>query len=42
MLENKLVKKGVFQGIILAGDFNYGEWSWNESLEPEIVINTEL
>jgi len=40
-LANKLVKKGVFQGIILAGDFNYGELTWNESLEPEVLIKTE-
>ena len=38
---NNLIKKGVFQGLILAGDFNYGELNWNENLEPEILIEAE-
>ena len=38
---NKLVKKGIFQGVILAGDFNYGELTWNELLEPEVIIESE-
>ena len=36
-----LIKKGIFQGMILAGDFNYGELSWNLHLEPEILLEAE-
>ena len=38
---NNLVKKGIVNGFILAGDFNYGELSWNEFLEPEVLIDAE-
>ena len=38
---NNLVKKGIVNGFILAGDFNYGELSWNEFLEPEVLIEAE-
>ena len=38
---SNLVKKGIVNGVILAGDFNYGELSWNEFLEPEILIAAE-
>lgn len=36
-----LVDKEVFQGLILAGDFNYGELSCNSKLEAEIMIDSE-
>lgn len=38
---NDLVKKGVVQGLIIAGDFNYSELSWNEFLEPVVLIEGE-
>ena len=38
---NNLVKKGIVNGFILASDFNYGELSWNEFLEPEVLIEAE-
>ena len=38
---NDLVKKGVVQGLIIAGDFNFSELSWNEFLEPVVLIEEE-
>jgi hypothetical protein len=38
---NELVKKGTYQGLIIAGDFNYAELTWNEELEPLVIIETE-
>ena len=38
---SELVKKGKIQGLIIAGDFNYGELSWNELLESEILMEAE-
>ena len=40
-LASNMVKKGVFKGLIIAGDFNYGELSWNEKLEPVKLIETD-
>ena len=37
----ELIRKGIFQGLILAGDFNYGELSWNLQLEPEVLLEAE-
>ena len=36
----ELVRKGKFQGIILVGDFNFNEITWNEHLEPNIIRET--
>ena len=41
ILANELVKKGTYQGLIMAGDFNYAELTWNEELEPVIILETE-
>ena len=38
---SELVKKGKVQGLIIAEDFNYGELSWNELLESEILMEAE-
>jgi hypothetical protein len=38
---NDLVKKGIVQGLIIAGDFNFTELSWNELLEPEVLFETD-
>ena len=36
-----LVRKGKFQGIILTGDFNFNELTWDQYLEPGIIRETE-
>ena len=40
-LAKGLVNKGVYQDLIIAGDFNYEELSWNWKLEPEILVESE-
>ena len=40
-LANDLVKKGVYQGLIIAGDFNYADIFWNEELDPVVANETE-
>ena len=38
---NELVKRGMYQGLILAGDFNYSELTWSDDLEPVVLLETE-
>jgi hypothetical protein len=36
---NELVKKGEFSGLLIAGDFNYGDIEWDQSLQGSLRSN---
>ena len=36
---NELVKKGEFSGLLITGDFNYGDIDWDESMQGSLSSN---
>ncbi len=38
---NSLVRKGLYQGLLLVGDFNFTELFWDENLESRFVTEAE-
>ena len=40
-MANSLVKRGLYSGLLLVGDFNYTELDWGDNLEAKILTETE-
>ena len=40
-MANSLVKRGLYSGLLLVGDFNYTELDWRDNLGAKILIETE-
>ena len=40
-LAGDLVKSGKYKGLIVGGDFNFNEITWNEFLEPAVIGDSE-
>ena len=38
---NNLARKRTYQGMLLVGDFNFTELTWNEKLEPGVITEAE-
>ncbi|RMZ99858.1 RNA-directed DNA polymerase from mobile element jockey-like [Brachionus plicatilis] len=40
-MANNLVKRWLYSGLLLVGDFNYSELDWSDNLEAKILTETE-